>query len=74
MEILVGGGVSAQVIREMKRDTGASSFHMSGKITLNSGMIYRKAGVSMGIPGMNEYEIYRTEGERIRQAKEALMA
>ncbi len=68
IEILVGGGVNAEVIRQMKEEIHADSFHMSGKRKMDSGMVYRKEGVSMGPAGVHEYEIYRTDGEEIRRA------
>lgn len=74
VEILVGGGVNAAVISRMKAGTGAASFHMSGKEVLDSGMIWRGSQVSMGIPGMNEYEIFRTAEKNIREAKAALLS
>ncbi|MBS6643034.1 MAG: copper homeostasis protein CutC [Clostridiaceae bacterium] len=72
IDILVGGGVNADVIRALIPETGASSFHMSGKVILDSGMEYRKEGVSMGIPGIGEYERFRTDKEAIRKAKAVL--
>ena len=39
---------------------------------LDSGMEYRKEGVSMGIPGIGEYERFRTDKEAIRKAKAVL--
>lgn len=72
VDILVGGGVSADVIRSLCPYTKATSFHMSGKVNLESCMEYRKANVHMGIPGLSEYEIYRTSAENIRRAKAVL--
>lgn len=69
LDILVAGGVNARVIRRLIGEIGSASFHMSGKAVLDSQMIYRKDGVSMGIPGMGEYEIFRTDEEEIRKAK-----
>ena len=51
---------------------GARSFHMSGKIIVDSGMTYRKENVNMGIPGIGEYDIFRTEEEQIRRAKKLM--
>lgn len=70
--IQVGSGVDAEVIREIQPYTGAHAFHMSGKKTIDSRMIYRKEGVSMGLPSLSEFEIYRTEEEKIRQARRVL--
>ena len=72
IEILVGGGVNAEVIRRLMDEIHARSFHMSGKQTLGSGMIYRKEQVNMGAPGLSEFEVYRTDLEQIQRAREAL--
>lgn len=66
--IQVGSGVDAETIREIQPYTKAHAFHMSGKRNLESAMVYRKEGVSMGIPSISEFEIIRTEQEKIRQA------
>lgn len=72
IEILIGSGVNASVISEIYCTTGAAAYHMSGKKTLDSQMIYRKEGVSMGIPAFGEYGIWRTDPEEIRMAKAVL--
>lgn len=69
LDILVGSGVNADMIRSLIPELGPSSYHMSGKVVLDSGMTYRKEGVSMGIPGIGEYEVFRTDAEEIRRAK-----
>ncbi len=74
IEILVGAGVDADAIREMRPSTGCGSFHLSGKVTLDSGMEFRRDGVPMGLPGFNEYSIWRTDPDRIRAARAALDA
>lgn len=71
-DILVGSGVNAEVIRKLIPEIGPASFHMSGKVVLDSGMSYRKEGVSMGIPGIGEFEVFRTDREEIRRAKAAM--
>ena len=45
---------------------------MSGKTVLQSGMEYRKQGVSMGLPSLSEFELWRTEERNVRAAREAL--
>lgn len=72
IDIMAGGGVNAQVIRELAPYTGAHVFHMSGKITLDSRMEYRREGVNMGLPSLSEFEIWRTKAENIRAAREVL--
>ena len=70
--IQVGSGVDAAAIRELLPYTGAHAFHMSGKKVLDSPMVYRKEGVSMGMPSISEFEIFRTDEDKIREAKNVL--
>lgn len=72
VDILIGGGVDSSVIQELYDKTGATSYHMSGKITLDSEMQYRKEDVSMGAASMSEYEIWRTSSVRVAAAKNVL--
>ncbi len=72
IDIMAGGGVNAEVIERLYPVTGGSSYHMSGKIVSDSAMRYRKEGVSMGLPFMSEYEIWRTSKEKVREALQAL--
>ncbi len=71
--LLLGGGVDAQSLRPLLRKLPeAKEFHMSGKRIVQSGMKYRNPAVSMGLPSLSEYEIFRTDREKIRAAKEVL--
>lgn len=72
VDILIGGGVDVSVIPELYQTTGATSYHMSGKITLDSEMQYRKDDVSMGVASISEYQIWRTSAERVRKVKDTL--
>lgn len=74
IEILAGGGVNAEVIRRLIEDVHASSFHMSGKKIINSGMAYRNPSVNMGLPGFGEFDILRTDKEEIRKARAVIDA
>lgn len=69
IEILVGSGVNAEVIRQLMEEIGASSFHMSGKKMISSGMAYRNRQIHMGVPGIGEFDIFRTDKEEIRRAR-----
>lgn len=69
IEILVGSGVNAEVIRQLSGEIHASSFHMTGKKMIRSDMEYRNRQVHMGLPGIGEYDIFRTDKEEIRRAK-----
>lgn len=74
VELLIGAGVDAQAIRQVRQELpGARCFHMSGKKVVESAMLYRKEGVSMGLPTFSEYEIWRTDREKIRLAQKELM-
>lgn len=77
VDIMPGGGVDAAVIRQMASATGAVSFHMSGKVVMDSGMQYRREDVSMAGQagdgsGTGEYQILRTSEKKVRQAKAVL--
>ena len=72
MDILIGGGVKAEVIEDFIRETDARCFHMSGKEVLESGMKYRNTKVNMGIPGISEFEILRTSEQQISDAAAVL--
>lgn len=71
-EILIGGGVDAENVRLLTQEMPARSFHMSGKEIIQSRMRYRNKAVSMGLPGISEYEIWRTDEKRIRSVSEVL--
>ena len=72
-DILIGGGVSAELIAEFRREFPESrAFHLSGKTVLDSGMTYRNGEVSMGLPGISEFQVWRTEETAIRRAADVL--
>lgn len=72
-EILIGAGVNADVIRRFRREMpGACAFHMSGKMELESGMRFRREGVPMGLPGLDEWHIQQTDTEAVKAARLAM--
>ena len=74
-EVLVGAGVNAKVIAAIREKfPSACAFHMSGKIELESGMRFRREGVPMGLPGLDEWHIQQTGEQAIRDARQALDA
>ena len=74
-EVLIGAGVKASVIEVFRKEFPASrAFHMSGKTEIESGMIFRREGVPMGLPGLDEWHIKQTDEQAIRQARSALDA
>lgn len=74
-EILIGAGVNARVIAEFRQAfPGAAAFHMSGKVDTESGMRFRREGVPMGLPGLDEWHIQKTDEQAVRAARSALDA
>lgn len=72
IHILGGAGVNSDNIGELCRVTGLSQYHMSGKKVLDSSMEFRREGVPMGLPGISEFSIWRTDEEEIKKAAEVL--
>lgn len=73
-EVLIGAGVKAPVIAQfLKQVPGTRAFHMSGKTEIESGMRFRREGVPMGLPGLDEWHIPVTSREAVAAAK-ALLA
>lgn len=72
-EVLIGAGVNAEVIRELRHALPrACAFHMSGKTERESGMQFRREGVPMGLPGLDEWHIQQTSASAVRAARLAL--
>lgn len=72
VEVLAGGGVNSGVVAELATVTGCHAYHLSGKMTLPSGMVYRKSGVPMGLPLLSEYELWRTDSGEIAKVRAVL--
>lgn len=69
-EVLIGSGVNGAVIAQFRsRYPAARAFHLSGKADLPSGMVFRREGVPMGIPGLDEWHIQQTDPDKIRAAR-----
>ena len=73
-EVLIGAGVNAAVIDELRAALpGARAFHASCKTMLESGMTFRREGVPMGLPGLDEWHIQQTDADAVCAAKAAVM-
>lgn len=73
-EVLIGAGVNAVVIDELRAALpGARAFHASCKTLLESGMTFRREGVPMGLPGLDEWHIQQTDADAVCAAKAAVM-
>jgi copper homeostasis protein len=71
--IMPGGGLNASNIRTVAETTGAAEFHMTGRKTIESGMIFRRKGISMGgINSIDEYKMKSADPELIRNIVQIL--
>lgn len=70
IQFMAGSGVGKDNIPLIYEQTGIRNFHMSGKTEMQSGMKFRNPNVSMGIQGISEYSIIRTNAEYIKGAAE----
>lgn len=74
-EVLIGAGVNAAVIADFRATVpGARAFHMSGKTEVESGMHFRREGVPMGAPGLDEWHISLTSVKAVKAARMAMDA
>jgi len=71
LDLMAGAGVKKDNIRELFTHTGIRVFHTSGRTgPADSGMTYRKETVSMGLPSLSEYELWRTDEDEFRACAE----
>lgn len=67
IDIMAGAGVNRTNIKMLHEYAGVTSFHTSARRgAVDSGMRYRKEGVSMGLPSLSEYELWRMDEEEFR--------
>ena len=72
-EVLIGAGVNAAVITQLRQTLpGARAFHASCKAEVESGMRFRRDGVPMGLPGLDEWHIPVTSQQAVAAAKALL--
>lgn len=66
--IMPGGGLDETNIEELARETGAVEFHLTGRKTINSEMLFRRETIHMGgIPGVSEYSRKVADTEKIKK-------
>lgn len=70
--LMAGGGVNETTVSVLLKQTPLTTFHMSGKKVFASPMNYRNPFVSMGLPGLSEYEIWQTDEDAVRSVKKLL--
>lgn len=67
IDLMAGAGIKHGNIRALSAHTGIRVFHTSARTgPVDSGMIYRKESVSMGLPSLSEYELWRTDENEFR--------
>lgn len=73
-EVLIGAGVNTDVITSLRQQfPTARAFHASCKSEVESNMVFRRQGVPMGLPGLDEWHIQQTSQAAVRRAREALL-
>lgn len=70
--VMVGGGLSVQVLARVAENTGAAEFHASLRSVLPSPVEFRKPGMHMGEIRDREYLRYAVQEETVRAMARAL--
>ncbi len=74
-KVLISGGVKPHTIIKFKTlFPQAKAFHMSGQKEIENSMIFRRNGVPVGTPGLDEWHIQQTDKQIIPDARYALDA
>ena len=70
-----GSGLNEETIREVARITGASEYHLTGRSTESSGMVFRKTEIAISHPALSgeEYQIKIADAVRIAKIKKILL-
>lgn len=72
IDIMAGSGVNASNCREIVDRTGVKLIHATARCPQESRMTYRRPGVSMGIPGEDEYIRLVTSAGEVRAIIESI--
>ena len=70
--VMACGEICADNMQQVARATGASQFHAALRTAVPSPAIHRKAGLSMGESGMDEFTRYTVLVEDVRALREAI--
>ena len=72
-EVLIGAGVSPENIHSILAELPqATAFHASCKSMIESPMVFRRADVPMGLPGLDEWHIQQTDEAAVRKLRKIL--
>ncbi len=72
IHLLAGSGVNAGNIRRIHEATGITHFHLSGKRSEPGPMVFRRAGVPMGLPMASEFDRQYTDANAVKAALDVL--
>lgn len=72
VRLMAGAGVEASSICEIYEATGIGQYHLSGRVAVESPMVYRNPDVFMGLPSMSEYEQWTCSREKVSAARAVL--
>lgn len=73
IRLMAGAGVNAGNIRALYERTGITAYHGSCRTgAIESGMRYRNPNVNMGLPGLSEYELFRTDVREVQRCVEVV--
>lgn len=67
ISVMPGGGISDHNIESIAKMTGASEFHLTGRKAIESNMVFRREGVSLGAAGISDYTRKVTDPELIER-------
>ena len=71
--IMPGCGVNSSNAAAILQSTGACEIHASARKSVESGMVFRHSGVSMGSAGSDEYARKETDANEVRAIKESIL-
>ncbi len=73
IRLMAGAGVNAGNIRTLYEKTRITAYHGSCRTgAMESGMRYRNPNVNMGLPGLSEYELFRTDVQEVKRCVEVV--
>ncbi|HNX00778.1 MAG TPA: copper homeostasis protein CutC [Candidatus Cloacimonadota bacterium] len=70
--IMPGAGINETNILDILKITQATEFHMSAVKSINGRMLFRPQHLHMGHSNNSEYELLRTDTDKIRKIKEQI--
>jgi copper homeostasis protein len=72
IDVMVCGGVRRENVEQIAQATGASQFHAALRTAIPSPVTYRKSGLFMGEPGLDEFARFTVLAADVRTLREAI--